>query len=322
MIAAAALMPLKPLGAKPPSAGSVQLCGLMRNTPTAMGLLKVGIILFFIAVGVFLIRPHNWTDPALGGFAPNGFKGISAAAAIIFFSYIGFDAVSTASEEAKNPAKDMPFGIIMSLVVCTVLYIALSVVMTGMAPWNTLGTPEPMITALAQANGPPALINASRLIVSLGAVIAMGSVLLVFQLGQPRIFFSMARDGLLPPFIAKVHPRFKTPYVGTILTGLFVAVFAAFASINEVVDLTNIGTLFAFVLVSLGVIVLRRQDPARTRPFRVPGVPITPLISVAACLYLMIQLPRVTWLRFGLWLVAGLLIYFLYSIRHSRLRGR
>jgi APA family basic amino acid/polyamine antiporter len=289
------------------------------NTNNAMVLLKIGIILFFIAVGLFLLRPSNWTNPALGGFAPNGFKGISAAAAIIFFSYIGFDAVSTASEEAKNPGKDMPFGIIMSLVICTVLYIALSLVMTGIAPWNTLGTPEPMVTALAQANGPPALINASRFIVALGAVIAMGSVLLVFQLGQPRIFFSMARDGLLPPVFAKVHPKYRTPYVGTILTGLFVATFAAFANIAEVVDLTNIGTLFAFVLVSVGVIVLRRQEPDRPRPFRVPGVPFTPLISVAACLYLMLQLPSVTWKRFGVWLLAGLVIYFLYGLRHSRL---
>jgi len=292
------------------------------NTNNAMVLLKIGIILFFIAVGLFLLRPSNWTNPALGGFAPNGFKGISAAAAIIFFSYIGFDAVSTASEEAKNPGKDMPFGIIASLVICTVLYIALSLVMTGIAPWNTLGTPEPMITALAQANGPPALINASRFIVSLGAVIAMGSVLLVFQLGQPRIFFSMARDGLLPPVFSKVHPRYKTPYVGTILTGLFVATFAAFANIAEVVDLTNIGTLFAFVLVSLGVIVLRKQEPDRVRPFRVPGVPFTPLISVAACLYLMYELPGVTWKRFGAWLLAGLVIYFLYGVRHSRLRRK
>ena len=292
------------------------------NTNNAMVLLKIGIILFFIAVGAFLIRPANWTDPAQGGFAPNGFAGISAGAAIIFFSYIGFDAVSTASEEAKNPGRDMPFGIIMSLVVCTVLYIALSLVMTGIAPWKSLGTPEPMITALASANGPPALINASRFIVALGAVIAMGSVLLVFQLGQPRIFFSMSRDGLLPGAFAKVHPKYKTPYIGTILTGLFVAVFAAFANIAEVVDLTNIGTLFAFVLVSLGVIVLRRQEPARERPFRVPGVPLTPLISVAACLYLMFQLPRITWIRFGLWLLAGLLIYLLYGIRHSRLAGK
>lgn len=289
------------------------------NTNNAMVLLKIGIILFFIAVGLFLLRPSNWTNPALGGFAPNGFKGISAAAAIIFFSYIGFDAVSTASEEAKNPGKDMPFGIIASLVICTVLYIALSLVMTGIAPWNTLGTPEPMITALAQANGPPALINASRFIVALGAVIAMGSVLLVFQLGQPRIFFSMARDGLLPPVFAKVHPKYRTPYVGTILTGLFVATFAAFANIAEVVDLTNIGTLFAFVLVSVGVIVLRRQEPDRPRPFRVPGVPFTPLISVAACLYLMLQLPSITWKRFGVWLLVGLVIYFLYGMGHSRL---
>jgi APA family basic amino acid/polyamine antiporter len=292
------------------------------NTNNAMVILKIGIILFFIAVGAFLIRPSNWTDAAQGGFAPNGFAGISAAAAIIFFSYIGFDAVSTASEEAKNPARDMPFGIIASLVICTVLYIALSLVMTGIAPWRTLGTPEPMITALAGANGPPALINASRFIVALGAVIAMGSVLLVFQLGQPRIFFSMARDGLLPKAFAKVHPRYKTPYVGTILTGIFVATFAAFANIAEVVDLTNIGTLFAFVLVSVGVIVLRRLEPDRPRPFRVPGVPFTPLISVVACSYLMLQLPTVTWKRFGLWLLAGLVIYFLYGMRHSRLGQR
>jgi APA family basic amino acid/polyamine antiporter len=292
------------------------------NTNNAMVILKIGIILFFIAVGLFLLRPGNWTDPAQGGFAPNGFAGISAAAAIIFFSYIGFDAVSTASEEAKDPGKDMPFGIIMSLVICTVLYIALSLVMTGIAPWKTLGTPEPMITALAQANGPPALINASRFIVALGAVVAMGSVLLVFQLGQPRIFFSMARDGLLPPVFSKVHPRFKTPYVGTILTGLFVATFAAFANIAEVVDLTNIGTLFAFVLVSVGVIVLRKQEPDRHRPFRVPGVPFTPLISVVACAYLMFQLPAITWKRFGLWLLAGLVIYFAYSMRHSRIGKR
>src|SRR6185312_404438 len=161
------------------------------DTNNAMVLLKIGIILFFIAVGLFLIKPHNWTDKASGGFAPNGFAGISAAAAIIFFSYIGFDAVSTAAEEAKNPAKDMPFGIVMSLVVCTVLYIAISIVMTGVAPWKLLGTPEPMITALQYASGPRGLLNASRFIIALGAVIAMGSVLLVFQLGQPRIFFSM-----------------------------------------------------------------------------------------------------------------------------------
>jgi APA family basic amino acid/polyamine antiporter len=291
------------------------------NSNNAMVLLKIGIILFFIAVGLFLLKPARWTDPALGGFAPNGVAGISAAAAIIFFSYIGFDAVSTAAEEAKDPARDMPFGIIMSLVVCTTLYIGLSIVMTGVAPWNVLGTAEPMITALAYADGPPGLIAASRLIVSLGAVVAMGSVLLVFQLGQPRIFFSMARDGLLPPFIAKVHPRFRTPWVGTVITGTFVATFAAFANIAEVVDLTNIGTLFAFVLVSIGVIVLRHTDPTRSRPFRAPLVPVTPLISVASCIYLMLQLPGVTWRRFLIWLAIGLVIYFAYGSRHSRLRN-
>jgi APA family basic amino acid/polyamine antiporter len=216
----------------------------------------------------------------------------------------------------------MPFGIIMSLVICTVLYIVLSLVMTGMAPWNKLGTAEPMITALALADGSPRLLSISRLIVSLGAVIAMSSVLLVFQLGQPRIFMSMARDGLLPPFLAKVHPRFKTPYIGTIITGLFVATFAAFANIAEVVDLTNIGTLFAFVLVSAGVIVLRKLEPDRARPFRAPLVPLTPLISIVTCLYLMLQLPRLTWIRFGIWLVLGLFIYVFYGVRHSRLGRR
>jgi APA family basic amino acid/polyamine antiporter len=158
------------------------------------------------------------------------------------------------------------------------------------------------------------------LIIALGAVLAMGSVLLVFQLGQPRIFFSMSRDGLLPPFLARVHPRYKTPYVGTIITGVFVAFFAAFANIAEVVDLTNIGTLFAFVLVSAGVIILRRTDPSRPRPFRVPWVPLTPLISIVACVYLMIQLPGLTWIRFAVWLVIGLVLYFAYGYRHSLLR--
>jgi APA family basic amino acid/polyamine antiporter len=290
------------------------------NSNNAMVLLKIGIIIFFLCVGAFLIKPGNYTNPATGGFAPNGFKGISAAAAIIFFSYIGFDAVSTAAEEAKDPARDMPFGIIMSLIICTVLYILLSIVMTGIAPWQQLGTPEPMITALQFAQGPPGLLTFSRFIIALGAVAAMGSVLLVFQMGQPRIFFSMARDGLLPKVFARVHPKYQTPYVGTILTGLFVATFAAFANIAEVVDLTNIGTLFAFVLVSAGVIFLRRSEPDRVRPFRVPGVPFTPLISIAACLYLMFQLPTVTWIRFGIWLAVGLVFYFAYGYKNSVLR--
>jgi APA family basic amino acid/polyamine antiporter len=292
------------------------------NVNNAMVILKVGIILFFLAVGAFLINPDNWTNPTMGGFAPNGFKGVSAAAAIIFFAYIGFDAVSTAAEETRNPAKDMPFGIIMSLLICTVLYVALSAVLTGMAPWRQLGTPEPMITALQLANGPSGLLTFSRFVIALGAVIAMGSVLLVFQLGQPRIFFSMSRDGLLPKAFSRLHPRFRTPYVGTIITGLFVATFAAFANIAEVVDLTNIGTLFAFVLVSLGVIILRYTEPDRPRPFRVPGAPWTPLISIVACIFLMLHLPSVTWIRFGVWLAIGLVMYFAYGYRNSVLRHR
>ena len=285
---------------------------------TAMVVLKLGIILFFIAVGATLVDPANYT--AHGGFAPHGWKGITSAAAIIFFAYIGFDAVSTAAEEARDPARDMPFGIIVSLVACTVLYVLVALVMTGMTAWNQLGTAEPMLTALSLAGGDPRLIAAARVIVAVGAVAAMSSVLLVFQLGQPRIFFSMARDGLLPPWAARVHPRFRTPYVTTILTGAFVATFAAFANIDEAVELTNIGTLFAFVLVSLGVIVLRKREPDRPRPFRVPGSPFTPIAAILACGFLMFKLPWITWARFVIWLVLGAVLYFAYGYRHSRLR--
>ncbi len=285
---------------------------------SVMVLLKVGVVLFFVAVGAFFIKPENFT--AHGGFAPTGFAGISTAAAIIFFSYIGFDAVSTAAEEAKDPRRDMPFGIIMSLVVCTVLFILVAIVMTGMAPWRQLGTAEPMITALQLTGGNPQLLSAARFIVSFGAVVAMTSVLLVFQLGQPRIFFSMARDGLLPPWAARVHPRFRTPHITTILTGVFVAVFAAFANIDEVVALTNIGTLFAFALVAGGVLVLHYKEPARPRPFRTPWMPVTPLLAIGSCVYLMVQLPRLTWMRFFAWLAIGLVLYFAYGYRHSKLR--
>ncbi len=286
---------------------------------TVMVVLKVGIVLFFVVVGAFFIVPRNYTQ--YGGFSPNGFKGIGTAAAIIFFSYIGFDAVSTAAEEAKNPEKDMPFGIIMSLIICTVIFILVAVVMTGMAPWKQLGTAEPMLTALNLAHGSGGLLAFSRVIVAFGAVVAMTSVLLVFQLGQPRIFFSMARDGLLPPWAAKVHPKFKTPHITTILTGVFVAVFAAFANIAEVVDLTNIGTLFAFVLVSAGVLILHYIEPNRRRPFKTPWVPFVPALAILACFYLMTQLPAVTWWRFIIWLAVGMVLYFTYGYRKSRLRA-
>src|SRR5262249_36060634 len=223
---------------------------------SALVVLKLAIIGFFVAGGIFYVKPDNWRP-----FAPNGFAGISSAAAIIFFAYIGFDAVSTAAEETRNPKRDMPIGIIASLIVCTIIYIAVALVLTGMVPWKQLDTPEPLATAFSGLG-----MNWTAGIISLGAVFATTSVLVVFQLGQPRIFFSMARDGLLPQWAAKVHPKYKTPHITTILTGVFVAVFSAVANIDEIVQLTNIGTLFAFVLVAIGIIILRRTDPDRPRP--------------------------------------------------------
>ena len=279
---------------------------------TAMVGLKLVIIAFFIVVGSFYVKPANWSP-----FAPNGFAGISSAAAIIFFAYIGFDAVSTAAEETRNPQRDMPIGMIASLVICTVIYILVAVVLTGLLHWNKLGTAEPLATAFS-ANG----MNWAAGVISLGAVFATTSVLVVFQLGQPRIFFSMARDGLLPQWAARVHPKYRTPHVTTILSGVVVAVFAAFLNINEVVELTNIGTLFAFILVAIGIVVLRRSDPDRKRPFRTPLVPLTPALAILMCGYLMLQLPWVTWVRFVVWLAVGLILYFSYGLWHSRLRTR
>ena len=197
---------------------------------------------------------------------------------------------------------------------CTIIYVLVAVVLTGMVPWQQLGTAEPLATAFSSLG-----MNWTAAIVSFGAIFATTSVLVVFQLGQPRIFFSMARDGLLPPWAAKVHKKYRTPHVTTIITGVAVASFASIANINEVVELTNIGTLFAFVLVSLGIIVLRRTDPDRPRPFRTPLVPWVPLAAIVCCTYLMIELPWVTWIRFAVWLAIGLLFYLLYGARHSRL---
>ena len=279
---------------------------------TVMVAIKVGIIGLFLIVGLKYVRPEQWTTPS---FAPNGFKGISVGAAIIFFSYIGFDAVSTASEEAKHPQKDIPFGIITSLIVCTVLYIAIALVLTGIIPWDQLNVPDPLAVALKYIHA-----DWAAGVLALGAVAAMTSVLLVFQLGQARIFMSMARDGLLPPWAARLHPKYQTPHITTIITGVFVALFAALAPIGVVLELTNIGTLFAFMLVALGIIVLRRKDPDRPRPFRTPWVPFLPLVSIGFCVYLILSLPLLTKLRFVAWLAVGGLIYFLYSVRHSRVR--
>lgn len=276
---------------------------------SAMVLLKLVIIAFFVAVGACYVKPANWTP-----FAPNGFAGISSAAAIIFFAYIGFDAVSTAAEESRNPQRDMPIGIIASLIVCTIIYIAVALVLTGMVRWDQFsGVADPLAKAFS-ARG----MNWTAGIISFGAVFATTSVLLVFQLGQPRILFSMARDGLLPPWAARVHPKYRTPHISTILTGIFVAVFAAVTNINEVIELCNIGTLFAFVLVAAGIVILRRRDPLRPRPFRTPLVPWVPLAAMFSCGYLMCQLPWKTWRRFVFWLVGGLIIYCFYGFHRSK----
>jgi basic amino acid/polyamine antiporter, APA family len=283
------------------------------NFNTAMVVVKLAVIGVFVGVGIFYVRPENWQP-----FAPNGFRGISSAAAIIFFAYIGFDAISTAAEETRDPQRNMPIGIIASLVVCTIIYVAVAIVLTGMVRWDQFEySADPLAKAFSDRG-----LNWIAGIISFGAVFATTSVLLVFQLGQPRIFFSMARDGLLPGWAASVHGKYRTPHVTTILTGVVVAGFAAVSNIQEVVELCNIGTLFAFVLVAAGVIVMRYVHPERPRPFRTPFFPYVPLLAIGSCLWLMMQLPAVTWLRFVLWLAAGLVIYFCYGFWKARGDGQ
>ncbi|HTY41621.1 MAG TPA: amino acid permease [Thermoanaerobaculia bacterium] len=291
---------------------------------TAMVVVKLVILLFFILVGATYVKPANWHP-----FAPNGWTGIGTGAALIFFAYIGFDAVSTAAEECRNPQKDMPVGMIGSLAICTVLYVAASLVLTGMVPLDSIrGSAEPLAKAFSLIG-----INWAAGVVAFGAVVATTAVLLVFQYGQARIFFSMARDGLLPPSFAKLHPKYKTPYVNTIWIGVVVAALSAFANLDVFIELTNIGTLFAFILVCIGIMVLRRTDPNRPRAFRTPLVPLTPILGILICLYLIVGIPMIengtltrsgglpiaTWVRFVVWLVLGLVIYFGYGFRKSRL---
>ncbi len=277
---------------------------------TMMVIIKIGILLFFLAMGVKYVRPENWQP-----FAPNGFQGVWTGASLIFFAYIGFDAVSTAAEESKNPKRDMPFAILMSLLITSILYIAVTAVLTGMLPWQQLGTAEPLVTAFTERG-----LDIAAGVIAFGAVIATTSVLLVFQLGQPRIFYAMARDGLLPGWAATVHKKYRTPHVTTIITGVFVGVFAAVAPIEEVIELTNIGTLFAFVIVAVGILVLRKVDPDRPRPFRTPWVPLVPILAILSCLWLMMGLPMITWVRFGIWLAVGMALYFLYGKKNSVLQ--
>jgi len=278
-----------------------------------MVVLKVATLLFFIGVGAFYVTPANWHP-----FFPGGVRGVWTGASLIFFAYIGFDAISTAAEECRDPGRDMPRGIIGSLVICTVLYVAAALVLTGMIPYSRLtGVADPLAAALSYVRQ-----DWAAGVLAFGAVVAMTAVLLVFQLGQPRILMAMSRDGLLGPWFGKIHPRYRTPHVTTILTGVFVAFCSAVANIDEIVQLTNIGTLFAFILVCIGILVLRVREPQRPRKFRVPFSPVTPVLGILMCLFLMAGLPAVTWIRFGLWLLVGFAIYFLYSAPRSRLATR
>ena len=287
-----------------------------------MVVIKILVLLFFIVVALYFVSPaemtKNWHP-----FQPTGWGGTLAGAAVVFFAYIGFDAVSTVAEETKNPSRDLPIGIIASLIICTIFYVVVAAVFTGLIPYPDLvrrlstEQAEPLTMALEHV-APNA--NWATGIVAFGSVVAHTAVLLVFQLGQPRIFFSMARDGLLPPVFAKVHPKFKTPHVTTILTGVIVGGFSAVMSIDEMVDLTNIGTLFAFVLVCIGIIILRYKEPMRARPFKVPfGAWPLPMAGAISCLFLIYYLPPTSWWRFVAWLLIGLAVYLSYGYAKSEL---
>lgn len=268
--------------------------------------IKVVVVLFFIIYGFGMVKPANWVP-----FAPTGWVGVMGGAAIVFFSFIGFDAVSSTAEETRNPQRDMPIGMIGSLIICTVLYALVSLVLTGILPYKTYANDAaPVATAISVSGAAWA-----HLLVSAGALAGMTSVLLVFQLGQPRIFMAMARDRLLPAIFGKLHAKYRTPFVPTILTGLFVGISAMVVDIGQAAELTNIGTLAAFIIVCAGVIFLRKSSPDMHRPFKCPASPLVPLAGILSCLLLMLSLPVVTWIRFVVWMAAGFAIYFAYGYR-------
>lgn len=269
--------------------------------------IKLIVIAIFILVGIWYVKPENWQP-----FMPYGINGIFSGAALVFFAYIGFDAVSTAAEEVKNPQRDLPIGIIASLVICTLLYIIVSAILTGIAPYHMLNTSAPVAVAMQIAGQ-----NWVAWIVSFGAISGITTVLLVMLFGQTRIFYAMSRDGLIPQLFSKINPRFHTPFISTWTIGFVVSFIAAFLPIGTIAEMVNLGTLSAFAVVSAGVIVLRRKRPEIKRPFRCPGVPYVPLAAILFCSFLMINLSFETWVYFLIWMFAGLLVYFFYGYRRS-----
>jgi APA family basic amino acid/polyamine antiporter len=305
-------------------------------------MIKIAVVLLFIIAGIGFVNTHylgmnctpgtgdcqQFIPPNTGTFGEYGYSGILTGAAVIFFAYIGFDAVSTAAQEAKDPQRDMPRAIIGALAICTVLYILVSAIMVGLVPYIQLKEdPAPIATAITAASQHAVsgsvigwILRSFSMIIKLGAVLGLTSTMVVQIMGQPRIFYSMAKDGLLPDWAAKIHPRFRTPYITTIITGAIVAVIGALVPITMLGQLVNIGTLFAFVIVSIGIIVLRRTRPDLPRPFKVPFSPAVPILSAAASLYLMYGLPFDTWMRLIIWMLIGLGVYFAYGARHSKLQ--
>jgi basic amino acid/polyamine antiporter, APA family len=295
------------------------------NLNSAVVILKVAIVLIFIAVAGNYVMHHtsmaaaNWKPfipPSTGRFGYFGWSGVARGAAVIFFAYIGFDAVSTAAQEAKNPQKDMPIGILGSLVICTILYILVSGLLTAMVPYSDLDVAAPVAVGI-DATG----VRWGSLLVKSGAVLGLGSVMLVMLLGQSRVFYSMSRDGLLPKWAGAIHPRFRTPWITSIVVGLVAATFASLIPIGDLAELVNIGTLLAFVIVSAGVWILRSRRPDLPRPFKTPLVPLVPILGILSSLAAMLTLPVVTWVRLIIWLAFGMIIYFFYGRTHSKVRN-